>query len=435
MRRLFGRGKPTTDPTIEATGSIVGPRRKKLGRWLRRETGKFFHHDKDKETAVGSGDLTSPKTASAAPGAVAEVDPGSDGETPFGADEAWMETDEDLRFCPACIDAIDHRKEGKRRTLFAFPWSPPAHDWADVATTTSALSTSPAASKGGSQLLGAVSLHSTGISVLSPIDGENASPFIIKLRSHSDFVRTFPVAKLSKLSSKAKRLTGVERERRQLAEIYSLMLSKVVSYSSVMDAFFGAPSECDRLFLSLSLSKGAGGSSMPKKSPSDEFWEGSVAFATDKRHWVEGVAFLSHGELMLCKSADTRKVILSIPTHSIICIRAMQPEQVPMDMFGFFQVETFSRVMYFMVRSERQRDGWLSAFSTVGLTSVPNYSEMSLSKLVEDLYFGVSTAWSLDKKRLFNYRNIIFRRTGLSPEFHGISVAQLAEGIYASLEI
>ena len=335
-----------------------------------------------------------------------------------------MESDEDLRYCPACIDAIDHRKEGKRRTLFAFPWVPRTLEWVDPSSP-GQLSKSPIVA---SQLLSAASaVPSVETSVLSPAGGAKGAPYIIKLRSHSDFVRTFPVAKVSKIS-KVKRLTSVEKERRQLAEIYALMLTKGASYTSVMDAFFGAPSDGDKSFLSVSLSKSSGGSGNSKKITGDEMWEGSVAFATDRRHWVEGVAFLTHSELVICKSSDMRKVFLTIPVASIISMRAMLPEEVPMDMFGFFQVETFSRVLYFMVRSERQLDGWLSAFSAVGITALPNYSEMSLSKLVEDLYFGMSTSWRLDKKRLFNYRNIIFRRSGLSAEFSDVSVAQLAEG-------
>jgi hypothetical protein len=425
-----------------------GPRRKKIGRWLRREIGDFFHHDKEKDTPPGPGG--SPKATKKGDDHSMNVEhtpPGgnaNDFETSSSAgDECFMESDEDLRFCPACIDAIDHRgKEGKRRTLFAFPWVPPTHDWADCSASSALLASSPNTKLTGSQLLGtqALSPHIAGggggMSVLTPIDsgaGEphaNIAPYIIKLRSHSDFEKTFPLAKLSKCS-KIKRLTSVERERRQLAETYALMLGKGSSYNPVMDAFFGAPSDSDRLFLSESLSKGSlsSSSSSVGSGGGKEFWEGSVAFATDKRHWVEGMAFLSQSELTLCKSSDQRKVILNIPLQSIICVRAMRPEEAPMDMFGFLQVETFSRVLYFLVRSERQRDSWLGAFSSIGATSRPNYSEMSLSKLVEDLYFGMSTSWRLDKKRLFNYRNIIFRRTGLSPEFKHVSVEQLAEGM------
>lgn len=335
-----------------------------------------------------------------------------------------MESDADLRYCPACIDAIDHRKEGKRRTLFAFPWVPRALEWVDPSSS-GQLSKSPIVA---SQLLSArSSAPCEGSSVLCTPGAPKVAPYLIKLRSHSDFVRTFPVAKVSKIL-KVKRLTTVERERRQLAEIYSLMLTKGASYTSVMDAFFGVPSDSDKSFLSVSLSKSSGGSGNSKKITGDEMWEGSVAFATDRRHWVEGVAFLTHTEITICRSSDMRKVVLTIPIASIICMRAMLPEEVPMDMFGFFQIETFSRVLYFMVRSQRQLDGWLAAFTAVGITALPNYSEMSLSKLVEDLYFGMSTSWRLDKKRLFNYRNIIFRRTGLSAEFSGVSVAHLAEG-------
>lgn len=402
VRRLFGRGGNTEPPETK------GRRSKKLGQWLgskKREVGEFFHRDRELHNTVD--------------GSTVAAD-----DAEHAAEDASMEADDDLRFCPACIDALDPRKDGKRRTLFAFPWVPALHDWSD-GPSGSQVSPGP---KLGSQLLHAA--YASSMSVLATGVSEVTPPFIIKLRSHSDFVRTFPVVKVSKLSNqKAKRLSTVERERRQLAEIYATMLAKGASYNSVMDAFFGAPSDTDRLFLGVSLSKGGGGSNTTPKKTEDELWEGSVAFATDKRHWVEGIAFMSRNEIIFCKSADSKKPVFSIRIKSIISVRAMLPEEVPMDMFGFFQIETFSRVLYFMVRNDLQLDAWLSAFSAVGVTSMPNYSEMSLSKLVEDLYFGESTAWRLEKKRLFNYRNIIFRRTGISAEFSDVSVTQLAEGL------
>lgn len=417
-RRLWRRSAGDSE-----SSNFKGRGSKKLGQWLgskKKEVGEFFHRDRDLHfvSAAGHGD--------------SNTDIMGDGDhQPAHAEEAMMESDDDLRYCPACVDAIDHRKDGKRRTLFAFPWSPPPNEWSDSAASAQQLQQSP---KLGAQLLGAspLSRSHANVSVLAGcgVVEQMTPPFTIKLRSHSEVVKSFPVPKDSKISNqKLKRLTTVERERRQMAETYAAMLNKGSSYSSIMNAFFGSPSDTDRLFLGMSLSKGSGNCLTPKKTYGEEMWEGSVAFATDKRHWVEGVAFISNSELMICKSADARKVVNIIAVPSIISVRPMWHNEVPMDMFKFFQVETFSRVLYFMVRNDRQLEAWMTAFAAVGIHSEPNYSERSLSKLVEDLYFGASTAWRLEKKRLFNYRNIIFRKTGLSAEFRDVSVTHLAEGL------
>ncbi len=80
-----------------------------VGRWLRREIGELFHGDASPGVAQGN--------TLAAPLDLADDDK-------ISPADAKMEDDEDLRYCPACIDALDYRKEGKRRILFAFPWIP-----------------------------------------------------------------------------------------------------------------------------------------------------------------------------------------------------------------------------------------------------------------------------------------------------------------------
>jgi hypothetical protein len=123
----------------------------------------------------------------------------------------------------------------------------------------------------------------------------------------------------------------------------------------------------------------------------------------------------------------------------------MRLEEVPMSGFSFLQVETFSRVYYLMVRSDMQLNDWIQAFitllggqimrspfeSTTGSSS-PLETPLGLSQLSEaedELYIAKSSCWKLDKKRIFNYRRIIFNPHGLVEKWRNVSPNTLIEGI------
>jgi hypothetical protein len=164
-----------------------------------------------------------------------------------------------------------------------------------------------------------------------------------------------------------------------------------------------------------------------------EIWEGSVALATDRRHWVESFLQLSSTELTINKLMGARKTFQRISIASILSVRAMLPEEVPMDAFSFFCLETFARVYYFMVRSPKQRDIWLqtigAAMSRDHATLQGAKAVLPLPNLAEEIYFGKSVAWKFEKRRLLNYRNIFFRPSGLPEELASLSTAQLSQGL------
>ena len=265
-----------------------------------------------------------------------------------------------------------------------------------------------------------VSAASDTASVLSTDLAPIPSAFTIKLRSVSEFERVFPLTKLPKLA-KLKRLTTIEKQRRQLAETYKVLLTKPGTHQTQMQSFFGSTNDCDKGFLNMPMSKNV-------RRSGEEVWEGSVAFATDRRHWVEAFLLLSLTEVLICKAADAKKVVLKFPMSSVLSARAMTSDEVPMDGFSFFLIETFSRVHYFMVKGNRQLEGWLQVLANAKITKRTVIQE-GAGNVIEDIYFGKSTAWRFEKKRLLNYRNIYFRPQGLPIGIRTISAAQLAEGL------
>jgi hypothetical protein len=67
-------------------------------------------------------------------------------------------------------------------------------------------------------------------------------------------------------------------------------------------------------------------------------------------------------EVLLRKNHDAIRVSLRIPLKTVTKVRAMPKDGLPFPGYSFFQIETFSRVHYFMVRSDRQLQEWVKAF-------------------------------------------------------------------------
>lgn len=245
----------------------------------------------------------------------------------------------------------------------------------------------------------------------------------------SEFERYFPVSRLTRLS-KIKRISGPEKQRRQLVESYKTLLTKP---DASVNNFFSSTTDGDKHFLGMAVIKI---SNSKKAGDADrEVWEGSVALATDRRHWVESFLQLSSTELAISKLVGARKTFQRISLGSILRVRAMAPREVPMDMYSFFCVETFARTYYFMVRSAKQLDAWLQIIGSAiqrkddGLSVAVPKPSLPLPNLVEEIYFGKSDAWKFEKRRLLNYRNIFFRPSGLPEDLASLSAAQLSQGL------
>jgi hypothetical protein len=182
-----------------------------------------------------------------------------------------LEASGDLRYCPACIEAADFRKEGRRRLLFVIPYT-----------------TSP-------------------ISSDTPTDVflENS---VCRLRSYAEFVRSLstslvPIPK----QHKNKKLSIAEKRRRHIVMSMSSLLSKENSaVYALVNSFLGSVADSDKHFLSTcpflhTTSK-----------TSVERWECGVAIATSRRHWSEEYMVLTRSEINIYKAKDTKRASLQV---------------------------------------------------------------------------------------------------------------------------
>ena len=113
-------------------------------------------------------------------------------------------------------------------------------------------------------------------------------------------------------------------------------------------------------------------------------------------------------------------------------MRVLTPAEVPLEYssyecstssssnFQFFEVETFPRVYYLMVKNQAELFMWLRSFShlltgetlDVSKTSAIIPSEVPLlshSINIDDMYFARPKDWRMKKRSVFNFRRIYFR--------------------------
>ena len=240
-----------------------------------------------------------------------------------------METEGDLRYCPACIEVNDRRsaREGRRRVLFVLPW---AND---------------ATSGGPTELCS-------------------------RLRSYTEISSTVPMVPINK-THKLKKMTIEEKKRLQVVDSYKLCLTQS---PSKLRSLLHVATDTDTNFL-------GGFKAVQKvKKVGAERWEGNVAMATSRRHWTEQCMQITRTEVLLRKNTDAIRVTLRIPFKSIIRIRPMTADCVPFAGYSFFQIETVARVHYFIVRSDRQMDEWMQAFQSAISPSITQHREGWLNR-------------------------------------------------------
>ena len=121
-------------------------------------------------------------------------------------------------------------------------------------------------------------------------------------------------------------------------------------------------------------------------------------------------------------------------------VRVLETNEVPIYGYFFFEIETLSRIYYFLVLSEVQLREWLGAFSHL-ISDSPEPRKPfsgSLTKKImskrsvknqglelDDAYLARPVDWKMDKRRVYNYRRIFFRL----PIHHHISTNKLVENI------
>lgn len=323
--------------------------------------------------------------------------------------DVYMETDGDLRYCPACIESVDPRKEGRRKILFLIPWMAPSANKEEFEESV--------------ELKKLVSLEP-------------------RIRSFSDFCKKIPIVPIPK-NFRNKKMSIFEKQRRVIVESYrELHLSSkgtdpaLVSYLSKVIAE-------DINFLNDHPVSYTGKSVFAR---SQEKWEGSCCLALSRRHFVEGHLVLSSTEMTVLKTRDSKRAIWKLPVHLVMSVRSMRPEETPFQGFKFFIVETFARCYYFMVRSDKQLQAWLKAFSTLlpsdaictsddeldyssHAKRTANTNVNNLFGDVSQTYYARSPNWSIDKRRILNFRSIIFTSEGLPHRLREFSPNGLVESI------
>ena len=280
-----------------------------------------------------------------------------------------LEGDGDLDYCSACIEASDHRKEGRRRLLFVLPYSP--------------------AGSGD----------------------DNYSAKEPRLRSYHEFTKSLTLLPLPR-QPKNKKLSVSEKRRRQLVE----SLKNSTCSPSDIKKFLFAATDSDRHFLGVHQF-----GKYTKRG--DDSWEGGVAVATARRHWTEEYLVVNRLQISWSKTKDARRCTNSINVSAVLSARALQAEEIPIPGYHFFEIETVTRVFYFLTLSDSQLREWINAMSLI-LTSkglgngnmydkiVPpsqanNQSHQAIE--LDEAYLARPVEWKNDKRRIYNYRRIIFR--------------------------
>ena len=316
--------------------------------------------------------------------------------------DVYMETDGDLRYCPACIEVNDHRREGRRRIVFLIPWA----------------NTREAEERRNMHPLA------------------NLEP---RLRSFNDFSKKIPLVPLPKMF-KNRKMSIYEKQRRVIVESYKELMPNGKPDPS-LSTFLSKVNTDDLKFLSDVPVSHVGKGVFSKGT---EKWEGSCCLAMDRRHFVEGFLVLTEIDMVLTRTRDSKRCILKLPLHALLRVKIMRPEETPFPGFKFFSVETFARVYYFMVRSERQLSAWIQGFSTVLPSDAMRTSddelgysrrgkrkptELALYGNINNAYYAKTPTWRLEHRRILNFRSIIFNSEGLPERLKEYSPCELLESI------
>jgi hypothetical protein len=238
-----------------------------------------------------------------------------------------------------------------------------------------------------------------------------------------------------------KKMSAHEKQRRVIVESYKMMLSSGL-HDMALNAFLNKLSSDDVRFLSdvpvAHVGKGM-------FSRGQEKWEGSCCLAMDRRHFVEAFLVVTSAEVSLTRTRDSMKRMLMLPIEVILTVSVMRPEQTPFQGFKYFCIETFARIYYFMVRSEKQLSAWIQAFTALlpagavnptpedelrlneAAKQIPN--DMSSYGEVRSSYYAKTPNWKLDKRRILNCRSIIFTSEGLPERLRECSPCELVESI------
>lgn len=425
------------DEEEQSSSRVAAPRRRKNklfssdenGKKSNRISGWFRKH-------IGGSEARHQEPAAAHAGSVGASAESQD--VPESDSSDYLPTDYeaeaggDLRYCPACLELNDCRREGKRRVLYFMPLHESAAPLSNNAG--SAAPSRPTSTDAKDDLL--------QIDATCP-----------RLRAYSEVAKLFPLSAIPRMY-KNKRLAPNEKRRRQIVETYrTLVKQSNPAVLAKVNHFLGQVSEADRAFLCGNLAVVHKSSKSTKhqqqlqpQQSAEDSWEGCVALATSRRHWTEQYVVLTKADLSFFRNAESKKPTLKIPLSAIGCVQPVRPEEAPMAGFSFLQIETFARVYVVMVRSDMQLNEWVQAFITLlggnvmrspfeqnraaaTATATVDASGPTVMDADEDLYVAKSACWKLDKRRIFNYRRIVFNPQNLPERWRHFHPNALIESI------
>lgn len=267
----------------------------------------------------------------------------------------------DCSFCPACIELNEYKRDGRRRIYYVLPL--PA--W-----------------------------------MQQKLEGHpDAELLKYRVRTYSEITKRLALLQLVK-SYKNGRISTNEKRRCQIVET---MANLHAESHSRLEKLLYAQTEADHHFLGGNVEV-----EVEMGKDSSKTWCGAVAVALSRRHWSEQYLILTKERMVLQRSRDSKKAAFSLPLSEIRSVRAVPHNYCPVPWLGFFEVETYSRVFTFMVRSDMQINGWLEAFMTAGsASSVPSrLSGGKDSYIREEVFIAKPPCWKIDKKRVYNFRRI-----------------------------
>lgn len=275
-----------------------------------------------------------------------------------------------------------------------------------------------------------------------------------RLRPFSEISKVLNLVPIPRMH-KNKRLSSLEKRRRQIVESYRTLLkfdAASIPMSRFM-AYLSQTSSADRDYLD-------GNTSVTQRikqrgNQEVDSWEGAVGMATSRRHWIEYHLIVSKTDVSMYRKQHSaraslpRRPAMRINMSSVVSVQPMRFQDIPLQGFSFFQVETFSRVYYFMVRSDIQLQQWIEAFvhflgkevlhSPFDESYLNHFAQNGqppsgrFSEPDSEAYLAKSACWKLDKKRIFNYRRIIFNPAAMSSKYANISPNAFIEGILANV--
>jgi len=359
----------------------------------------------------------------------------------------------ELRFCPMSIEVNDQRilKNRRRRTVYLLPW----------------LETYPQSSSQNNTMTSL--LAASGIDIL---DEKTRNKLAVRFRSYSEISKVFPMLAIPRLH-KNKKLSAEERKRRQIVESYKNLVQKsgTPAQFAIVESFMNTSTTLDQSILenshapsvvSRSRSKvvvpslsretsvaasianateGATAAATTTGSvDASQKFEGTVCMAISSRHWSENVLRITKSGISILPNSESVRAYTNISIKSIFCIRQMKKEETPiffLKSLAFFQIETFARVYYFMVK-EKYISSWLQFFLMMYGSTIVKLSSDPIGKVLytfpepAEAYIARPTCWKLDKKRIFNYRRIIFSPKCIPVKYQSSSPNEIIEDILAS---